>query len=59
MKEIMAKESSNLIQGVASFEYNLADKRTPLLFELARPIDDLKGTLLNDFVIDRANMYHA
>jgi len=49
MKEIMAKESSNLAQGVASFEYNPADRRMPLLFELARPIDDLKRMLLNDF----------
>jgi three-Cys-motif partner protein len=49
MKEIMATASSSRTQGVASFEYNPADKRMPLLFELARPIDDLAELLLRDF----------
>ncbi len=49
MKGVMAKESSKNEQGVASFEYNPADRRFPLLFELARPLDDLEGMLLNDF----------
>jgi three-Cys-motif partner protein len=50
MKEIMAKESTSAPQGVASFEYSPADKhQQPLLFELARPLDDLEGMLLERF----------
>jgi three-Cys-motif partner protein len=49
MKGIMANASSSTAQGVASFEYNPADKRMPLLFQLARPIDDLAEILLRDF----------
>ena len=49
MKEIMAKESSGTQQGVASFEYNPATQRQPLLFELSRPLDDLGAMLLRDF----------
>ncbi len=49
MKDIMAKESSSITQGVASFEYNPADKTMPLLFELNRPIDELADMLLRDY----------
>ena len=50
MKEIMAKESSELEQGVPSFEYNpWATYQQPLLFEYSRPLDDLAGMLLTDF----------
>lgn len=50
MKEVMAKESSSTQQGVPTFEYNPADRRAqPLLFELARPLDDLEGMLLEEF----------
>lgn len=49
MKEIMAGESSSENQGVPTFEYNPADSRQPLLFELARPLDDLEGLLLTTF----------
>lgn len=49
MKSIMAGESSSVAQNVASFEYNPADKRMPLLFELARPIDELANMLLFEF----------
>lgn len=49
MKGIMAKESSSDSQGVSSFEYNPADKRQPLLFDLSRPIDDLADMLLEAF----------
>lgn len=49
MKGIMAKESSSAPQGVATFEYNPADRQMPLLFELRRPIDELAGMLLADF----------
>jgi three-Cys-motif partner protein len=48
MKGVMASESSKHEQGVASFEYSPADKRYPLLFELSRPLDDLKTMLLDD-----------
>lgn len=49
MKEIMAKESSEKIQGVASFEYNPATLREPLLFELTKPLDELGDMLLSQF----------
>ena len=49
MKEIMAKQSSSTEQGVPSFEYNLATKYQPLLFELSRPLDDLTDMLLDEF----------
>ncbi len=49
MKEIMAKESSGMEQGVPSFEYNPATIAQPLLFELSRPLDDLETMLLDEF----------
>ncbi|PSB26207.1 three-Cys-motif partner protein TcmP [Stenomitos frigidus] len=49
MKEIMAKESSEQMQGVASFEYNPATLQQPLLFELTRPLDELETMLLDTF----------
>ncbi|QEL17144.1 three-Cys-motif partner protein TcmP [Limnoglobus roseus] len=49
MKEIMAKESSSEEDGVASFEYNPASKDQPLLFNLLRPLSDLKEMLLDKF----------
>jgi len=49
MKEIMAKESSDAPQGVASFEYNPASIRQPFLFELSRPLDDLGEMLVEEF----------
>jgi three-Cys-motif partner protein len=49
MKEIMAKESSRTEQGVPTLEYNPADARHPLLFELSRPLDDLADMLLSQF----------
>lgn len=49
MKEIMARESSTAEQGVASFEYNPAEKDQPLLFGLTRPLEDLEGMLLQQF----------
>jgi three-Cys-motif partner protein len=56
MKEIMAKESSEHMQGVPSFEYSPASERFPTLFELARPLDDLEGMLLNDFAGETVTM---
>ena len=49
MKGVMAKESSLHEQGVASFEYNAADARFPMLFELNRPLDDLRQMLIDEF----------
>ena len=49
MKEIMAEYSSNKDQGVPSFEYNPADERYSLLFELTRPLDELVRMLPEDF----------
>jgi three-Cys-motif partner protein len=49
MKDIMAKESSVLDQGVPSFTYSPADASTPLLFSLARPFDGLKDELVKVF----------
>ena len=49
MKGIMAKESSTTEQGVASFEYNPALGNQGLLFDLARPLDDLGELILKQF----------
>jgi len=49
MKGIMAKESSEKIQGVPSFVYNPATSRQPFLFELTRPLEDLESMLLDNF----------
>jgi three-Cys-motif partner protein len=49
MKSVMAGESSKHEQGVAAFEYSPADKDYPLLFEMSRPLDDLKAMLLKDY----------
>jgi hypothetical protein len=49
MKGIMAKESSTREEGVPTFEYNRVSAQNPLLFELNRPLDDLKGMLLCEY----------
>lgn len=50
MKDIMAKASSSHGQGVPSFTYcPAASPKQQLLFELNRPLDDLRGMLLRDF----------
>lgn len=49
MKGIMAQESSENNQGVASFEYSPASEKFPLLFELTRPLDDLEEMMLVEF----------
>lgn len=58
MKDIMARESSNDTQGVPSFEYNPADflPRQTLLFQLFRPLNDLKEELLDTFKSQRLTM---
>ena len=57
MKDIMAKESSNIAQGVPFFEYCSADNKQPLLFELNRPLDELGGMLLNEYAGKKLTMY--
>ncbi|WP_300433720.1 three-Cys-motif partner protein TcmP [Christiangramia sp.] len=51
MKDIMARESSHHDQGVPSFEYNPADSlpRQTLLFQLSRPLDELRDNLLSEY----------
>jgi len=49
MKDIMAKESSEHIQGVPSFEYSPTSKNNPSLPGLYRPLDELEGMLLDYF----------
>jgi three-Cys-motif partner protein len=61
MKEIMAKESSNMQQGVPTFEYNPGSLKYPLLFELSRPLDELGDLLLHQFAgrtITMADVYN-
>lgn len=58
MKDIMARESSSDIQGVPSFEYNPADflPKQTLLFQLYRPISELKKDLLEKYPGQRLTM---
>ncbi len=56
MKEIMAKESSEENQGVASFEYSVPTERQPFLFSLSRPRDQLAEMLLRDFAGQKLRM---
>lgn len=59
MKEIMAKESINTLEGVPDFEYNPATKRQPLLYEFSRPLAQLEDMLLNDFAGKSLTMKEA
>lgn len=65
MKEVMAKESSETIQGVSSFEYNPATSAQPFLFELTQPLDELADMLLMSFagqkitMVDVYNQHHV
>jgi hypothetical protein len=64
MKEIMAQESSDAAQGVASFEYSPASERYPLLFELTTPLADLEAELVGRFAgrtvtMDEVYMQHS
>lgn len=49
MKEVMASESSEVNDGVASFGYSPASERQPLLFTLTQPLEILGEMLLKDF----------
>lgn len=53
MKEIMAIESSEQQQGVASFGYAPASRQFALLFALSRPLDELEGMLVKDLAGQR------
>ena len=63
MKEIMHKESTEAIGGVASFEYNPRDahfKQGSLFDLLSRPLDDLQGMLQQEYkgrTIDFGSLY--
>lgn len=63
MKKVMANQSTLVEQGVASFQYNPADRlRQPMLFELTRPLDDLGDMLLDRFAgetLTMAQVYDA
>jgi three-Cys-motif partner protein len=63
MKEIMAPVSSHLEQGVASFEYSLAEIHSqayqPPLFEEFYPLNDLEQALLHDFAGRRVTVDQA
>jgi len=57
MKGIMAQSSSSHEQGVPSFAYAPAcSQNQTLLFELNRPLDDLKGMLLREYAGRRITM---
>jgi hypothetical protein len=57
MKDVMAKASAESNQGVASFSYfQAASARQQLLFNLNRPLDDLRGMLLKTYAGRRATM---
>jgi len=49
MKGVMDKYSSSKSQNVASFEYNPATERQPMLFAFTQPLDSLKEELLRVF----------
>ncbi len=59
MKEIMAKESSEVNQGVPTFEYSPASEKHPTLFELLRPLDDLGQMLSYEFSGQTLTMYEV
>ncbi len=51
MKDIMARESTSNKEGVPTFEYNPSDflPQQTLLFQLSRPLGELREDLLNTF----------
>jgi three-Cys-motif partner protein len=58
MKEVMAKESSEVNQGVPTFEYSPASEKYPTLFEMLRPLDDLDDMLAKEFAGKTLTMYN-
>jgi three-Cys-motif partner protein len=59
MKGIMAKESSEQDQGVASFAYFAASEEHQILFEFLRPLSDLEEVLLMHFAGQKLTMYQV
>jgi len=59
MKGIMAKESSEQDQGVASFAYFPASEKHQTLFEFLRPLSDLEELLLTHFAGQTLSMYQV
>ncbi len=59
MKGIMAKESSEQEQGVASFAYFAASEKDQMLFEFVRPLADLEEVLLTHFAGQKLTMYQV
>jgi three-Cys-motif partner protein len=59
MKEIMAKESSEQEEGVASFAYFAASEKQQMLFEFVRPLSDLEGMLEVYFGGQKLTMYQV
>jgi three-Cys-motif partner protein len=57
MKQIMAKESSDQDQGVASFAYSTVSNRYQTQFEFSRPLSDLEELLLTEFAGQQLTMY--
>ena len=57
MKDIMAKEGTNLDKGVPSFEYNPATHHQSLLFEYSRPLDNLANMLMKYFAGKTVTMH--
>jgi three-Cys-motif partner protein len=56
MKEIMAKESTERDQGVASFAYSPASRKYQTLFEFSRPLSDLEEMLSTEFAGQKLTM---
>jgi len=59
MKEIMAKESSEQEQGIASFAYFAASEKHQMLFEFLRPLSDLEEMLQMHFAGQKLTMYQV
>jgi hypothetical protein len=59
MKEIMARESSEQDQGVASFAYFAASEKHQTLFEFFRPLSDLEEMLPSHFAGQKLTMYQV
>lgn len=60
MKSIMHKNSSENSDGVASFEYNPATERQPILFGYTKPLSTLRKSLLAEYAgqkIQFSNLY--
>lgn len=59
MKDIMARASSGHNDGVPSFSYCEAGPSTPLLFEFARPLNELGAILCKNFAGQSLRMHEV